>query len=168
MVDRSRYRTEIGIRLFSEDLVTTGPDEATVAKIREYVRYRIAFYCSTPGYWNVLRLHGIEDLGKKLNSYPREGRWKEMAAQVPDDVLNLFAVVGTYDTIAEKLNERYSGVVDTIALTAVPNDFDPVPLREVVEAIQRVPTRFERYNTHWDVPKQPAKQAATTTSAAAS
>ena len=160
--DRKNFEVMAG------SFIATGPDEATVAKIREYVRYRIAFYCSTPGYWNVLRMHGIEDLGKKLNSYPREGRWKEMAAQVPDDVLNLFAVVGTYDTIAEQLKERYTGVVDTIALTAVPSDFDPVPLREVVEAIQRVPTRFERYNTDWDVPRQPATQAPKSTSAAVS
>lgn len=161
-------RERRNFEIMAGSFVATGPDKATVAKIREYVRYRIAFYCSTRAYWNVLRMHGIEDLGKKLNQYPREGRWKEMAAQVPDDVLDLFAVVATYDTIAEKIKERYSGVADTIALTAVPNDFDPVPLREVVAAIQRVPSQFERYNTHWEVPKQAAKQETAPAPAAAS
>jgi hypothetical protein len=91
-----------------------------------------------------------------------------MAAQVPDDVLDLFAVTGTYDEIVDKIAKRYTGVVDTVALTAVPNDFDPVPLREVVEAVQRIPTRFEGYNTNWGIPNAPAKETATSKPAVAS
>lgn len=143
-------RDRRNFEIVAGSFIATGPDEAAVAKVREYIRYRIAFYCSTPGYWDVLRLHGIEDLGQKLNPYPREGRWNEMAALVSDDVLDLFAVVGTYDTIAKKIEKLYSGLVDTIALTRVPNDFDPDALGEAVRAIQRIPCRFERYDTEWD------------------
>jgi hypothetical protein len=73
-----------------------------VAQMLDYVRFRIAFYCSTRAYWDVLRVHGLAALGEKLHRYPREGRWDEMAAQIPDEVIGLFAVVGTYDTMRRR------------------------------------------------------------------
>lgn len=143
-------RERRNLEVIGGSFIATGPDQAAVKKMSEYLRYRIAFYSSTPAYWNVLRLHGLEDLGKKLNAYPRAGRWNEMAAQVPDDVLNLFAVVGTYDIIAKKIDERFGGIADTITLP-ITSDADRGALREVVESIQRVPCKFERYNS-WDGP----------------
>ena len=42
--------------------LATGPDDAAVARMLEWVRYRVAFYGSTPAYWPVLKAHGLEDL----------------------------------------------------------------------------------------------------------
>ena len=36
--------------------IATGPDRAAVAQMLDYVRFRIAFYCSTRAYWDVLRV----------------------------------------------------------------------------------------------------------------
>jgi hypothetical protein len=83
-----------------------------------------------------------------------------MAAQIPDDVLDIFAITGTYDEIVDKIAKRYTGVVDTVALTGVPKDFDPVPLREVIDAVHRIPTKFEGYNTDWGLAKQAPQGAA--------
>ena len=135
--------------------IATGPNEEAVAKMREYVRFRIAFYCSTRAYWDVLRLHDLEPLGEKLNPYPRAGRWDEMAALIPDELIDLFAVVGTYDTIAEQLEERYAGLADTIYLPVPAEDVEPDKLARVVEKIQRIPTKFTGYS-RWDVHAQPA------------
>ena len=41
-----------------------GPDDATVATRFEWVRKRVAFYGSTPAYYPVLAVHGLEDLGQ--------------------------------------------------------------------------------------------------------
>ena len=139
-------RTRKDIEVVGGGFIATGPDAATVAKMLEYVRFRIAFYCSTRAYWHVLRLHGLEDLGEKLARYPREGRWNEMAAQIPEDVIGLFAVVGTYDTIVGEIEKRYGGCADTISFQA-PLEGDLRPLREVVEGIQRIPGAFAGYRS---------------------
>lgn len=141
-----RQREEFEV--ISGAFLATGEDEAAVAKMLEYVRFRIAFYCSTRAYWHVLRLHDMEELGHRLRPYPAEGRWDEMAALIPDDVVDLFAVVGTHDTIGAKIAERYGGLADSLSLF-IPTDTAPGPLKEVVEDIRRVPTAFKAYATGW-------------------
>ena len=78
--------------------VVTGADEATVAAGMERARRRIGFYGSTRTYMPVLALHGLQDLGLKLHRMSVEGRWDAMAAEVPDDVVRIFAACGTFDT----------------------------------------------------------------------
>lgn len=129
--------------------IATGKNEEAVAKMREYVRFRIAFYCSTRAYWDVLRLHDMIELGEKINPYPRQNRWDEMAALIPDDIIDLFAVVADYGSIAKKLEARYRGLADTISLPIQPDD-DPDQLAETVRAIQRIPCQFEKYHTDWN------------------
>lgn len=94
------------------------------------------------------RGNGLAALGEKLHRYPREGRWDEMAAQIPDEVIGLFAVVGTYDTIVAEIEQRYRGGADTIAFPTSP-DAEPRALREVVEGIQRIPSAFTGYAVGW-------------------
>src|ERR1700733_2736377 len=43
--------------------IATGPDEKTVREAAEKVRYRVAFYGSTPAYRGVFDLHGVGDVG---------------------------------------------------------------------------------------------------------
>ena len=136
------------IEIVSGAFIATGADEEAVAKMREYIRFRISFYCSTRAYWHVLRLHDMEDLGEKLHPLPGAGRWDEMAAMIPDDVVDLFATVGTHDTIAAKIAARYEGLADTLSLF-IPTDTEPGPLSDVVQDIQRIPTRFKNYETAW-------------------
>ena len=42
--------------------IATGPDEETVTRNRERIRYRVAFYASTRTYEPVMAMHGWEDL----------------------------------------------------------------------------------------------------------
>lgn len=124
----------------------TGPDDATVAKRFDWVRERVAFYSSTQAYWPVLAVHGLEDLGLKLNRMTREGRWKEMSAEVSDDVVRLFAAVGRYDEIERVVTERFGGLVDGIFASAnnlVPADLPP----DLIQDLQRIPTPFRGFAT---------------------
>ena len=116
--------------------------------MKEYVRFRIAFYCSTRAYWDVLRLHDMEALGEKLNPYPRQNRWDEMAALIPDDIIELFAVVADYAGLPRAIEERYGGLADTISLQFSPDD-DADELGEMVRAIQRIPSPFQGYAAAW-------------------
>jgi probable F420-dependent oxidoreductase len=142
MARTGRQRSKLEV--VSGAFMATGVDDEAVAKMREYIRFRIAFYCSTRAYWSVLRLHGMEDLGLKLRPFPAEGRWSEMAAQIPDDVLDLFAIVGRHDELAAKVAAKYEGLADTLSLF-IPTDTPPGPLGEVMQDIQRIPTKFQGY-----------------------
>ncbi len=129
------------IEVISGAFLATGADDEAVAKMREYVRFRISFYCSTRAYWDVLRLHGLEDLGEKLRPYPAAGRWDEMAALIPDDVMDLFAIVGRHDEIKAKVEAKYSGLVDTLSLF-VPTDTAPGPLGEAMADVREIASPF--------------------------
>ena len=125
--------------------VVTGPDEATVAAGMEVVRRRIGFYGSTRTYMPILALHGLQDLGLKLHRMSVAGQWNDMAAQVSDDVVRIFAACGTYRVIASAIEQRYGGVADSIDLE-FPTD-TPVGLRgEVLADIRRVPHVFKGFS----------------------
>jgi probable F420-dependent oxidoreductase len=124
--------------------IATGPDEAAVREAAEKVRYRVAFYGSTPAYRGVFDLHGVSDLGVKLNAMSREGKWQEMAAQVPDDVLDLFVARATYEGLPDAIAKRYGGIVDTVSIDFAPGI--PASVRRgTVEAIQKIPSRFTSF-----------------------
>jgi probable F420-dependent oxidoreductase len=121
--------------------LATGPDDASVTRMFEWVRERIAFYGSTPAYLPVLAVHGLEELGHKLHAMSREGKWREMPMQVSDDVVHLFAAVGRYDQIASAISKRFGGLTD--ALNARGNAALPGRLpRELIQDIRRIPHAF--------------------------
>ncbi|MFT6580551.1 MAG: putative F420-dependent oxidoreductase [Alphaproteobacteria bacterium] len=142
--DRDRSNIEV----ISGAFIATGADEEAVMKMKEYVRFRISFYCSTRSYWRVLELHDLVDLGEKLRPLPAEGRWDEMAAMIPDDVVDLFATVGTHETIGKQIEERYAGLADSLSLF-IPTDTAPGPVGEILQDIQRIPTKFTGYKQEW-------------------
>jgi hypothetical protein len=73
-----------------------------------------------------------------------EGRWSEMGALVPDDVVRIFAACGTYQEIAGAIERRYGGVADSIDLEFP--EGAPVGLRrEVLGEIRKIPRRFVRF-----------------------
>ena len=96
--------------------VATGPDQKTVDQQLEWCRYRIGFYGSTRSYHGVFNAHGWDDLGMNLHSMSREGKWKEMAAEISDEVLNEFTAAATYDGIAKAVEERFGGIADSITM----------------------------------------------------
>ncbi len=126
--------------------IATGPDEASVREAAEKVRYRVAFYGSTPAYRGVFDLHGVGDLGIRLNAMSREGRWSEMAAQVPDDVLDLFVACATYDGLPEAIARRYGGIVDTVSLDFAAGT-PAATRRATVTAIQKIPSAFREFQS---------------------
>ncbi len=126
--------------------LATGPDADTVHKIAEFIRYRVAFYGSTRTYWPVFEVHDLLDLGAELHDLSKRGKWDEMAARVSDDVLRLFAVVGTHDELPRLVEERFGGLVDQVMAMPAP-DADPALGPEVVRALQTLPTRFQGFSS---------------------
>jgi probable F420-dependent oxidoreductase len=116
--------------------LATGPDDETVAKRFEWVRTRVAFYGSTPAYYPVFAAHGLEDLGLKLNAMVRQGKWSELAKEVPDDVAHLFAAIGRHDQIVGAIEQRFGGLVDSLTLRG--DGVGEVP-PGLVQDIRRIP-----------------------------
>jgi probable F420-dependent oxidoreductase len=126
--------------------IATGKDEEAVRTAMEEIRYRVAFYGSTRSYRPVLSLHGLDDLGDELHQMSVSGKWQDMASRIPDEVVELFGAIGTFDTIASRIEERYGGLSDAVQM-AFPEGTDPGVIRGLVQDIDRIPTRFENFNT---------------------
>lgn len=122
--------------------IATGPDNRAVDDATEVVRYRVGFYGSTPAYWPVLETHGYGDLGRKLNAMTKSGEWDQLAAQIPDDLLELFCAIGRYDEIAKNIKERFGNMTDVIS-TGLNEDFPP----DLIQDIQKIEGSFVGFNT---------------------
>ena len=122
--------------------IATGPDNHAVDDATEAVRYRVGFYGSTPAYWPVLETHGYGDLGRKLNAMTKSGEWDKLAAQIPDDLLELFCAIGRYDEIAKNIKERFGNMTDVIS-TGLNEDFPP----DLIQDIQKIEGSFVGFNT---------------------
>jgi len=118
-------------------LLAVAANEAElVPKIRD-TRARISFYASTPQYRAAFDHLGLGDLADKLKLLSRAQRWEEMPQYINDDVLETFVTIGTYDTIARKLCDRFAGVVTDCEFSiAVKTDADKEILRSLAKTIQ--------------------------------
>lgn len=132
--------------------VVTGPDDATVARIFEWVRMRIGFYGSTRAYWPVLAEHGLEDLGEKLNRMSKAGQWQQMTSEISDDVVRLFCAVGRHDEIAAAIETRFGGIADAVSDSAS-SDLEGAMPPDLIQDIRRLSTPFTGF-------ARPASEAA--------
>ena len=129
--------------------VVTGPDDATVAKMFDWVRMRIGFYGSTRAYWPVFAQHGLEDLGEKLNHMAKNNQWEAMTGEVSDDVVHLFAAVGRHDELKAAIEQRFGGISDSISDSASPELEGTMP-SDLIQDIQKIPTPFTDYSSSQD------------------
>lgn len=123
------------IEIVCVTIVVTGRDEAEFARSHAAVREQLAFYGTTPAYLPVFELHGYGDLHPELKQLARQGRWREMAALIDDELIETIAVVGEIDRIAGLIRQRLAGISDSVSLV---NNRAPDPghLAEVVAALK--------------------------------
>ena len=117
--------------------VITGKDEEAVEKAKGPVRQQISFYASTRTYKPVLDIEGWGDLSQELFGLSVEGKWQDMATKITDDMLDEFAVIGTYDEIVPKIKERCAGVIDRMPF-AIPvhTPDDEERLKEMIKELK--------------------------------
>jgi len=119
---RKAGRTLERFQICHKPLVATAAAQEDLAQRVRDVRARLAFYLSTPSYRAAVEYHGLGDLARKLSQLARVGAWEEMPGHVSDQVLDLFAVVGTHAEIAGKLGQRFNGVVTSCEFSIAVND----------------------------------------------
>ena len=133
-------RSRIQIDLCGGGFLATGWTAEEVERSWETARQRIAFYGTTRTYHPVLATHGWSGLGEELHELSVRGEWAEMTRRVPDQVVDAFTTSGTFDEIADRLRERFSGLVDTLVLPSLArNEREREGMRQVVAELKKVP-----------------------------
>jgi len=126
------------IDIVGGSFVIAGKNEEEVEKAKAPVRQQLAFYASTRVYHPVLEVHGWQDAGQQLFRLSMEGKWPEMGALITDEMLEEFAIIGTYDEIVPKIKQRYAGVVTTLDFGfGVRTQEQAEALAELVQEIKR-------------------------------
>jgi probable F420-dependent oxidoreductase len=119
--------------------VITGETQEDVERQKPALRQQIAFYGSTRTYKGVLDLHGWGETCLRLHRLAAEGRWPEMGREISDEMLDQFAVYGTYDQIAARIKERWGGIVNrTGFFMPLRHEGDKERLREIIRQIQAI------------------------------
>ena len=124
--------------------IATGATDDAVAAMAEWVRYRVAFYASTPAYWPVLETEGYSELGPKLNHMTKQGQWDRMAAEIPDALLHACAAIGRHDEIAARIAERFGGISDTLLASSSSEHPSDLPA-DVIEDIKHLAVPFSGF-----------------------
>jgi probable F420-dependent oxidoreductase len=108
---RSRKDFQIATTAFV--IVGNNRDEIEAAKAG--VRQQISFYASTRTYKPVLDMHGWGDVAGRLNEKAAKGDWGAMAKEITDEMLDVYALTGTFEDIGDKVRARYEGLLDRVA-----------------------------------------------------
>lgn len=98
-------------------MVASGQTEEELAVAIAGTRQQIGFYASTPAYRPVLDHHGWGELHMTAHAFTREGRWRELADLVDDEVLNTLAVVGEVPQVSAELQVRFGDLADRVVLS---------------------------------------------------
>jgi probable F420-dependent oxidoreductase len=106
---RGAGRDPAKVELITPVLIVTGESATERAAAERYARQQIAFYASTPSYRPFLAYHGLEALGRELNGLARERRFADMAAHVPDALLEAVAISAAPARLGEAIRARYEG-----------------------------------------------------------
>jgi probable F420-dependent oxidoreductase len=101
--------------IFTTVFVIVGRNQDELERSRAGVRQQISFYASTRTYQIVLDMHGWGGVASKLNELAAKGDWASMPKLITDEMLDVYAVTGTYENIGEKVRERFDGLLDRVS-----------------------------------------------------
>jgi probable F420-dependent oxidoreductase len=127
------YLKQVGLPALAEGLERSGRSRGDVevlcgvfalagadAAAEKAVRAQIGFYGSTKVYQRVFEVHGWSELTGTLRSLAARGDVDALAAAIPDEVLETFAVIGSsWDEVAREIHRRYEGVLDRVGVYAL-------------------------------------------------
>jgi probable F420-dependent oxidoreductase len=86
------------------------------APLVQRARAQIAFYGSTPNYAFQFDDLGFEGTTPQLGALIRKGEFAAMSELITDEMLEHFAVVCTWDELADRLVDRYAGTASRLVM----------------------------------------------------
>ena len=118
-------------------LVATAETRAKLPERIGDVRARVAFYASTPAYILAFESEGYGEVARTLQGHARAQRWAEMPDLVSDEMLDAYAVIGTYEEIAAKLRARYGDLATSLEFAIPMSDAGADSrLRELIDSMR--------------------------------
>lgn len=109
-------RTLADIEVAFPLMAVVADNDEQLARGRDAMRPRLAFYGSTPAYKVILDVHGWGDLQPELNRLSKTGDWAAMSSLITDEIVDAFSVQGTPDRVGAIVRERYGDLVQRISL----------------------------------------------------
>jgi alkanesulfonate monooxygenase SsuD/methylene tetrahydromethanopterin reductase-like flavin-dependent oxidoreductase (luciferase family) len=112
---RKGGRSRRDFTIFTTAFIILGRNQDEIERAKAGVRQQISFYASTRTYKVVLDTHGWGNTAYQLNELAARGEWASMPKLITDEMLQTYAVTGTYDNIADRMQERFEGLLDRVA-----------------------------------------------------
>ena len=84
------------------------------AALAHRARTQIGFYGSTKNYAFQFDDLGFDGTSARLNDHLKAGDMDGLAAEITDEMLDEFAIVGPWDEIADRIVDRYQGVAERV------------------------------------------------------
>jgi len=132
-------RARKDVTLATTAFMITGETRDDLERAKGPVRTQLAFYASTRTYIGVLEAHGWGETCHRLNEKAAKGDWGGMGSLITDEMLDVFAVQGTYDELPDLLRKKYTGVIDRLGFYALPGALpsEESARRALLDAIRR-------------------------------
>jgi probable F420-dependent oxidoreductase len=106
------------VTMATTGFVIMGKNRDEIERARQAVRQQISFYASTRTYAVVLEAHGWGETCYRLNEKAAKGDWGGMASLITDEMLEVYAIEGTYDEVPALLKRKYTGLIDRLGFYA--------------------------------------------------
>ena len=129
----SRKRSDFTIT--APVMAVMGDSDAELDIMRERVRGMIGFYGATSFYKAMFEAHDWDETFLLLRNKSRNDEWDTMADEITDEMLDEFAVTGTYEEIPVLLEAKYGDMLDEVLIYfGEPEKGDPETWRRLVRA----------------------------------
>ncbi len=138
-------RTWADVEIAASGYLVMGRDEQAIQENLNRQRQALSFYGSTRTYHEVLRLHGLEELGNKLHQLSLRGAWKEMREVITEDDLRTLCQTCTYDEYPDFIR-RHREYARLLGFGVPPQERERAPdLMQEIRAIENsgIPTGLE-------------------------
>jgi alkanesulfonate monooxygenase SsuD/methylene tetrahydromethanopterin reductase-like flavin-dependent oxidoreductase (luciferase family) len=122
-VGRSAADVDLLIPVF----IVPGDTPEERAFLTSRARQQIGFYGSTPNYAYQFTDLGFEGVTEKARGLLREGDMEGLQATITDEMLEHFAVVGPWDSIADTLIARYGKLAERVISYLTVDDLERNP-----------------------------------------
>ncbi|HKH51610.1 MAG TPA: TIGR03617 family F420-dependent LLM class oxidoreductase [Mycobacterium sp.] len=107
-------RDPADIDLLIPVFIVPGDTPEERAFLARRARTQIAFYGSTKNYAFQFDDLGFDGTSARLNDRLKAGDIDGMAATITDEMLDVYAIVGRWDEVVDRIVERYAGVAERI------------------------------------------------------
>lgn len=97
--------------------IVAGRDGREVHAAREAVRRQVSFYGSTRTYESNFSVYGWKDLTAELHEMSLRKEWDRMPSLISDEILDEFAVAGTYDEVVAGVKRRFLPHVNRVSMS---------------------------------------------------